>query len=65
MCALAVAIIIADNYMDDIVSGAISVVERRKLIKQMLNILDAGGFRVHKISACNAAMVYEILPDQV
>ena len=62
---LAAAIIIADSYMDDIASGAISVVEGHKLIKQILTVMDAGGFRGNKISTSNPVMVKGILPDQV
>ena len=65
MYPLAAAIIIADSYMDDIASGAISVAEGRKLIKQILSVMDAGGFRGHKISTSDPAMVEGIPPDQV
>ena len=65
MCPLATAIIIADSYMDDIASGAKSVAEGRKLIKQILTVMDTGGFRGHKISTSNPAMVEGIPPDQV
>ena len=51
--------------MDDIASGAISVAEGRKLIKQILTVMDAGGFRGHKISTNDPGMVEGILPDQV
>ena len=47
--------------MDDIASGAISVVEGSKLIKQILTVMDAGGFQGHKISTNNPAMVDGIL----
>ena len=57
MYPLAAAIIIADSYMDDITSGAISVAEGHKLIKQILTVMDAGGFRGHKISTTHPAMV--------
>ena len=59
------AAIIADSYMDDIASGAISVVEGRKLIKQILTVMDAGGFRGHKISTNDPGMVEGIPLDQV
>ena len=65
MYALAAAIIIGDSYMDDIASSAISVAEGRKLIKQILTVMDAGGFRGHKISTSDPAMVEGIPPDQV
>ena len=65
MYPLATAIIIADSYMDDIASGAKSVAEGRKLIKQILTVMDTGGFRGHKISTSNPAMVEGIPPDQV
>ena len=65
MYLLAAAIIIADSYMDDITSGTISVAEGRKLIMQILDVMDAGGFRGHKISTSNPAMVEGIPPDQV
>ena len=65
MYTLAAAIIIADSYMDDIASGAISVAEGRKLIKQILSVMDARGFRGHKISTSDPAMVEGIPPDQV
>ena len=44
MYPLAAAIIIADSYIDDIASGAISVAKGRKVIKQILTVMDAGGF---------------------
>ena len=50
MYLLAAAIVIADSFMDDIASGAISVEEGSKLIKQILTVMDAGEFRGHKIS---------------
>ena len=65
MYPLAAAIINADRYMDDITSGAISVAEGHKLIKQILTVMDAGGFRGHKISTSDPAMVEGIPPDQV
>ena len=65
MYPLAAAIIIADSYMDDIASGAIRVAEGRKLIKQILSVMDAGGFQDHEISTSHPAMVDEIPPDQV
>ena len=51
--------------MDDIASGAISVAEGRKLIKQILSVMDAGGFRGHKISTSDPAMIEGIPPHQV
>ena len=57
MYPLTAAIIIADSYMDDIASGAISVAEGHKLIKQILTVMDAGGFRGHKISTNDPGMV--------
>ena len=57
MYSLAAAIIIANSYMDDITSGAISVAEGCKLIKQVLTVMDAGGFQGHKVSTSNPAMV--------
>ena len=65
MYPFAAVIIIADSYMDDIASCAISVAEGRKLIKQILTVMDAGGFRGHKISTSNPAMVEGIPPNQV
>ena len=65
MYPLAAVIIIADSYMDDIASGAISVVEGRKLMKQIPTVMDAGGFRGHKISTNDPGMVEGIPPDQV
>ena len=57
MYPLAAATIIADSYMDDIASGAISVAEGSKLIKQILSVMEAGGFGGHKISTSDPAMV--------
>ena len=65
MYPLTAAIIIADSYMDNIASGAISVAEGWKLIKQILTVRDAGGFRSHKISTSYPAMAEGILPNQV
>ena len=65
MYPLPAAIIITDSYIDDIASSAISVAEGHKLIKQILTIMDAGGFWGHKISTSNPAMVEGIPPDQV
>ena len=65
MYPLTAAIIIADSYMDDIATGAISVAEGWKLIKEILTIMDAGGFQGHKISTSNPVMVEGIPPNQV
>ena len=51
--------------MDDITSGAISVAEGCKLIKQILSVMDAGGFRGHKKSTSDPAMVEGIPHDHV
>ena len=47
---------------DDIAS---SVAEEQKLIKQILSIMDTGGFWDHKVSASNSMMVDKIPPNQV
>ena len=65
MYPLAAVMIIADSYMDDIASWAISVAERRKLITQILKFMVARGFRSYKISASNPAMVDGVPSNQV
>lgn len=55
-------IILLCGYMDDIASGAKSVEEGKRLIKEILIIMASGGFKGHKISASDPEMI-DGLPD--
>ena len=59
----AAMIILICGYMDDIASGAKTVQEGKRLIMEILVIMASGGFKGHKISASDPAML-EGLPDE-
>lgn len=61
----AAEIILNKTYMDDILVGADTVQEAIQLVKQILQILDSGGFYGHKITANDDRILQAIDPKRI
>ncbi|XP_058817384.1 uncharacterized protein LOC131680690 [Topomyia yanbarensis] len=61
---LAAAIVVKDFYVDDVLSGGESVNEIQTAAEQLTQLLDSGGFQLHKWCS-NSAEFLESIPDEL
>ncbi|XP_058840688.1 uncharacterized protein LOC131696164, partial [Topomyia yanbarensis] len=61
---LAAAIVVKDFYVDDVLSGGDSVNEIQTAAEQLTQLLDSGGFQLHKWCS-NSAEFLESIPDEL
>lgn len=55
-------VILEDIYVDDIISGANSIKEAQLMVKQIIEILQSGGFQTHKWKS-NDSRILEAIPE--